>query len=202
MLNTDPKSALKRSFVLDPPAARPTGLGTGKLVDIDTCAADLKAKISGVVEDVVTNERGDSWIIVQASRIYDVIAFLRDDPKYRCQVLQVISAVDYLQVGEVAEGAQPISPRIEVVYVVMSMEHKHQFMIKVKLPRDNPKLPSICGLFRVANFQERECFDLLGVVFEGHPDLRRVLLPDDWIGYPLRKDYVFPEEYNGMKVPL
>ena len=71
-------------------------------------------------------------------------------------------------------------------------------MLKVDLPRDNPRVPTLAGVWKVANWQEREVFDLLGVIFEGHSDLRRIMLPEDWVGYPLRKDYVEEEEYHGI----
>ena len=71
-------------------------------------------------------------------------------------------------------------------------------MLKVDLPRDNPHVSTMEGVWKVANWLEREVFDLFGVIFEGHSDLRRILLPEDWVGYPLRKDYVEQEEYDGI----
>jgi len=71
----------------------------------------------------------------------------------------------------------------------------------VRVPKDNPHVPSVESVWKTANWHEREAYDLIGVVFDGHPDLRRILLPDDWEGHPLRKDYKVPEFYNGMKVP-
>ena len=98
-----------------------------------------------------------------------------------------MSGVDYLK-----------DNKIQVVLHLYSYTHRHQIVAKVDVPRDNPTMPSVEGLWKAANWQEREIYDLLGVVFTGHPDLRRLLMPEDWIGHPLRKDFVEPEEYHGI----
>lgn len=79
-----------------------------------------------------------------------------------------------------------------------SMRHRHEFAVKVYVDRDEPRVPSVMDLWPAANWHEREAYDLFGIVFEGHSDLRRILLPEDWDGHPLRKDYVFPREYHGI----
>jgi NADH-quinone oxidoreductase subunit C len=76
--------------------------------------------------------------------------------------------------------------------------HRHALTVKVGVARDDPRLATVATVWRTAIWQEREIFDLLGVVFAGHPDLRRILLPEDWVGHPLRKDYVEPTEYHGI----
>jgi NADH-quinone oxidoreductase subunit C len=80
-------------------------------------------------------------------------------------------------------------PRFEVVVNVLALDPPHRLIVRVGVPADDPKVPSITGVYPGANFYEREAFDLFGIQFEGHPDLTRILLPDDWEGYPLRKDY-------------
>jgi NADH-quinone oxidoreductase subunit C len=85
-----------------------------------------------------------------------------------------------------------------VVYHLFSYTHNQQIVLKVDLPRDNPKIPTVEGVWKVANWFEREVYDLFGVIFDGHSDLRRIMLPEDWTGYPLRKDYVEQEEYDGI----
>jgi NADH-quinone oxidoreductase subunit C len=80
------------------------------------------------------------------------------------------------------------------------MKLRHKFVLKVELPRDNPKIGTVEGVWAIANWHEREAFDMFGIRFEGHSDLRRILCPDDWEGYPLRKDYEQPETYRGMPV--
>ncbi len=87
---------------------------------------------------------------------------------------------------------------IEVVYHLFSYRHRHAVVVKAAASRDAPTLPTVSTVWRAAIWQEREIFDLLGVVFTGHPDLRRILLPEDWVGHPLRKDYVEPTEYHGI----
>ena len=87
---------------------------------------------------------------------------------------------------------------IEVIYHLHSQTHDRKLALKVKLDRADPRVPTVEPVWRMADWYERECYDLLGVVFEGHPDLRRILLPFDWEGHPLRKDYVAPETYRGI----
>ncbi len=88
------------------------------------------------------------------------------------------------------------------MYHVSSFTHRHIVAIKVAVDREAPKVPTASDLFRAANWYERECYEMTGVEFTNHPHLENLLLPSDWVGHPLRRDYVFPEEYNGMKVPL
>lgn len=178
---------------------------------LDATAAALTAALgSGAKVSVGKVEKGDSFIDVAPAKILDALRFLRDDPKFLYTSLSVIAVADYLPADPAApaEGAAPAAPspykkgHIAVVYVLFSYAHKNQITVKALVDRENAKLPSVTPLFRAANWYERECHDMMGVEFEGHPHLARILLPSDWVGYPLRKDYVFPEEYNGMKVPL
>lgn len=101
--------------------------------------------------------------------------------------LLCISGVDY-----VAED------KLCAVYDLRSMKHRHEFAVKVYTDRGAPSIPSVADLWPAADWHEREIFDLFGIDFPGHPDLRRILLPEDWVGHPLRKDYVFPREYHGI----
>ena len=88
--------------------------------------------------------------------------------------------------------------RLESVYHFLSYQHDHEAVIKIKLDRENPRVASVMDLWPAADWHEREAYDLVGIVYEGHQDLRRILLPDDWEGHPLRKDYKQPEEYHGI----
>jgi len=192
-----------RTYHSNPVAPVPQVVGSAVPKSIDDVADALKQKVGGDVVVAVEKEHiGTPFVVVSSSRIVDVLKFLRDDERFYCTNLNVVSAVDYPAKIEGVETQLKSFDCIEVVYVVQSYVHKHHVMVKVKLDRSAPKIPSVTGLFRSANWYERECYDMLGIHFEGHPNHKRILLPPDWVGHPLRRDYEFPEEYNGMKVPL
>jgi NADH-quinone oxidoreductase subunit C len=128
---------------------------------------------------------------VDAGSIVDVAAFCKSDPDLWFDNLMCLSAVDY---------PKETPPRMEVVYHLYSYKHDHTFALKVFLPRENPAVATVEGVWPVANWHEREAYDMFGIAFAGHSDLRRILLPDDWVGHPLRKDWVDPDFYNGMHV--
>jgi NADH-quinone oxidoreductase subunit C len=127
------------------------------------------------------------WSAIEPSALLDVCRFLRSDEALQMDHLELLGGVDY-------------KDRIEVVYVLYSMKHRHRYTLKCRLSRENPIVPTVESVWGVANWHERETFDMLGVVFEGHSDLRRILCPDDWEGYPLRKDYEPPKIYREMPV--
>lgn len=131
------------------------------------------------------------WALVLPEAIAEVAAFCREDPELLFDDLMCLSAVDYPK-------EQP--PRLEVVYHLFSYHLRHRFVLKVHLPRQEPHVPTVERVWPAANFHEREAFDLFGIVFDSHSDLRRILLPDDWEGHPLRKDWVDPDFYNGLRV--
>jgi NADH-quinone oxidoreductase subunit C len=136
-------------------------------------------------------EAPQSWTSVVPEAMAEVAAFCKADPDLLLDNLLCLSAVDY---------PKETPPRLEVVYHLFSYTHRHTHVLKAALPREDPRVPTVEGVWGVANWHEREAYDLLGVVFEGHTDLRRILLPDDWEGHPLRKDWVDPDFYNGMHV--
>jgi len=134
------------------------------------------------------NEKAlDPYIVVKPDAVVEVCRFLKEDPALAFDCLSNMSGVDYLKEN-----------KIQVVSHLYSYPHRHKIVVKVDVPRENPTMPSVEGIWKAANWQEREIYDLLGVVFTGHPDLRRLLMPEDWVGYPLRKDFVEPEEYHGI----
>ena len=135
----------------------------------------------------------DPSILVVADSIAEISSFLKGNEELAFDTLMCLSAVDY-------KGLKGETDRIEVVYHLFSMKHRHRIVLKVQLPREEPALPSVEQVWDIANWHEREAFDMFGVEFRGHSDLRRILCPDDWVGYPLRKDYVQPETYRGMPV--
>lgn len=185
------------------PAAVPQPTAPGKDVSqrtIDEIAEKIKSACgSDSVLSVHKEHKGDPFILLSTQKMHAAIEFLRDDQDLAYISPSVISATDYLPV-KTAETSVP--GRIEVLYVLFSFKNKHQLSVKVHLDRDKPEVDTTADLFRAASWYERECYDMLGINFKNHPYLKRILLPQDWVGHPLRKDYVFPQEYNGMKVPL
>jgi NADH-quinone oxidoreductase subunit C len=131
------------------------------------------------------------WAVVAPEAIAEVAAFAKSDPALAFDNLMCLSAVDYPKENP---------PRLELVYHLLSYTHSHTFVLKVHLPRDEARVATVERTWPVANWHEREAYDLFGITFEGHSDLRRILLPDDWVGHPLRKDWVDPDFYNGMHV--
>ncbi|MDQ7827752.1 MAG: NADH-quinone oxidoreductase subunit C [Armatimonadota bacterium] len=119
---------------------------------------------------------------VPAQDLLAVCRFLRDDPAFRMDYLSWVTGVDWPQRGE-----------LEVVYHLFSFTHGHELLLKVRVPRDAARVPSVTPIWDGANWHEREAYDLLGIVFEGHPDLRRIMMTEDWVGHPLRKDYVYED---------
>jgi len=127
----------------------------------------------------VAEFRGELTVEVPAAHIRDAVDFLRADPDLKFTFLSDITGVDRF----------PIEPRFEVNYHLLSMEGRERVRLKVRVGTSSPVVPSITSVWPTANWHEREIFDLFGVRFEGHPDLRRLLMPENWEGHPLRKDY-------------
>lgn len=134
-------------------------------------------------------------LIVDKNRIEELCLFLRDDSELYFDYLHCLSGVDY------AADQQELA----VVYHLNSIPYKHSIVLKVMLSLDRastvlPRCPSVSNVWRTADWHEREAFDLYGIQFINHPDLRRILCPDDWEGFPLRKDYKEAEMYKGLKI--
>ena len=148
----------------------------------------------------------DPWVTVDPTQLVEIGTFLRDEPRLRFDLLNCISVVDYLETDPKKVAKAGFEPHLEVVYHLSSFAQRHRFVVKIMLPRwkdgvagQLPEVPSVSGVWATADWHERECFDLGGVTFTGHPDLRRILLAEDWEGYPLRKDYEFPLEYHDIR---
>lgn len=129
----------------------------------------------------------DPFAIVKRERIVEVCRFLKTEPGLELDFLEDLTAVDW-----------PKRNVIEVVYHLLSYTHRHSIVLKVELDRASPSVASVEGVWKTANWFEREVYDLFGVDFTGHPDLRRIMLPDDWIGHPLRKDYQEAGGWHGI----
>ncbi len=148
----------------------------------------------------------DPWVEVSPDGIVEVCKYLRDDAELRFNLLNCISGVDYFMADPKKAAKAGWEPHFEVVYHLSSTIKKHTIVLKVMLPRwrddvegELPEVPSVAGVWNTANWHEREVYDLCGVKFTGHPNLRRILCPEDWVGYPLRKDYEMPLEYHGIR---
>jgi len=134
-------------------------------------------------------------LLIAPDQIIDVCLELRNNPKTYFDFLSCLTGVDY--------GVE--AGRFGVVYHLASIPYQLQLTLKISLAYDRaeggePVFKSISSVYRTADWHEREAYDLVGIFFEGHPDLRRILLPDDWEGYPLRKDYQTAEYYKGIKI--
>ncbi|MGH7831852.1 MAG: NADH-quinone oxidoreductase subunit C [Candidatus Binatia bacterium] len=145
-------------------------------------ARQFPGKVSDFREDVF-----DPCLQVHASAIVEACRYLRDQPELQFEVPSDLTAVDL-----------PKDNKIQIVYHLYSYSRRHQIVLKVDLPREEPRVATMEGVWKAANWMEREVFDLFGVMFDGHSDLRRIMLPEDWVGHPLRKDYVEQEEYDGI----
>ena len=151
-------------------------------------------------------ENIDPWIEVIPDGLVEVCTHLKNEPSLAFDYLNCISGVDYLHTDETKAAKVDWQPHVEVVYHLFSMKHKHSLVLKVILPRwkddqpgQLPKLPSVAHVWSTADWHEREVYDLMGVFFTDHPNLRRILCPEDWVGHPLRKDYEMPLEYHGIR---
>jgi NADH-quinone oxidoreductase subunit C len=130
---------------------------------------------------------GQPWILAKADILPALCKMLRDDPAYRFDVLMCLTGLHY-----------NVEQELGVVYSLDSTELRHKLNLKVRVPEADPRVPSVEKIWKTANWHEREAYDLVGINFENHPDLRRILTPDDWEGHALRKDYVQQEFYQGI----
>jgi NADH-quinone oxidoreductase subunit C len=149
---------------------------------------NLKAKFGDAIGEAKLDAL-QPWITVSEKRTKEICLFLRDEPGFGFDYLSCLSGVDY------PDG------KLGVIYHLFSMKHKHKIVLKALCTRENSHVQSVSAVWGTANWHEREAYDMYGIVFDEHPDLRRILCGDDYPGYPLRKDFKVPEFYNGMKVP-
>jgi NADH-quinone oxidoreductase subunit C len=139
----------------------------------------LRARFPGVAFERQAGEAvRDFTLFLPAEHLVAVCTTLRDEPECAFTMLSWMGGVDYL----------PRVPRFECVYSLLSVTHAARFTLKVRIPEEQPRVPSVSGVWPTANWHERETYDFYGISFTGHPDLTRILLPDDWVGWPLRKD--------------
>lgn len=151
-------------------------------------------------------EASDPWIVVDADSIVEVGTFLRDDERLKFDHLNDLCGSDYLEPDAKKAAKFGHDPHVEVVYQLSSIELHHRLKLKVILPRwkddvegQLPEVPTVSTVWGIADWHEREAYDLVGIFFIDHPNLRRILCPEDWEGHALRKDYDFPLEYHGVR---
>lgn len=129
-------------------------------------------------------ELGEVTVVVNPSQLIDVCQDLRDDAEFACEILIDACGVDYSEYGGNWQG-----PRFAVVYQLLSVQHNHRIRVRVFVDGEPPIVPSVIDIWNSVNWFEREAFDLYGIVFEGHPDLRRILTDYGFVGHPFRKDF-------------
>jgi NADH-quinone oxidoreductase subunit C len=162
----------------------------------DAATDSLEGAVPGLAELVerVVVDRGELTLHVSTAGLLEIAAALRNDPALKFELLSCVSGVDYL-------GTER---RLHVVYHFTSMTYRRRLRVEVAVTVEHPHVPSLVALYPTADWHERECWDLFGVVFDGHPALTRIQMPDDWDGHPQRKDYPLggiPIEYKGATVP-
>lgn len=145
---------------------------------IEKTIAAIRAKFPAAIQEVI-EFRGEVTAIIGKDSLVEVCQLLRDDPDLNYNFLADLAAVDYY----------PDEPRFAVSYMPYAMATNARLRLKVLIPSDNPELPSVQSVWANANWHEREAYDMMGIRFIGHPDLRRILMPHDWVGHPHRRDY-------------
>ncbi len=147
----------------------------------------LRSEVGEKVIDLTDNV--DPFIRVRPDAVAEVAALLAGQDAMAFESLMCLSGVDY-------------DDHLTVVYHLFSTRHRHKVVLKVEVEREDPHVPTVERVWRVANWHEREAYDMYGIVFDGHSNLRRILCPDDWEGFPLRRDYEVQEYYRGIKVEV
>ncbi|MEV7228986.1 MULTISPECIES: NADH-quinone oxidoreductase subunit C [Polymorphospora] len=175
--------------IIDSP--RPYG---GYFDEVRDALEEAYPGFADAIEKVVV-DRNELTLHVRPERIVEVCQVMRDDEALRFELLSSLSGVDYLGSDE---------RRLHVVYQLTSMTYRRIVRLEVAVTAEHPHVPSVCSVYPTANWQEREAYDMFGVLFDGHPGLTRILMPDDWEGHPQRKDYPLggvPVEYKGAEIP-
>ncbi len=165
-------------------------------VGLELIAQRVRASVGDEAVTGTIYYRGRATLDVAPQSVRDVIAYLRDEDEEPWERLMSLHGVDYL----------PAEPRLGVHYELLSMERADRLDVRTRVAVDDPRLPTVVDLHPTADFQEREVFDMFGVVFEGHPDMRRILMPEDYEGYPQRRDFPMGGEpviytFNEPKLP-
>ncbi|MHA6805937.1 NADH-quinone oxidoreductase subunit C [Salinifilum ghardaiensis] len=178
-----------------PPAPRPFGGWFDEVADALIAALEDDGVPVGEAIRQITVDRGEITFYVGRDRLAAVCRKFRDDPALRFELCSSMSAVDY---------GEEVPERFHSVYHLTSMTYRRRVRVEVAVDAEDPHVPSVVEVYPTADFQEREAWDMFGIVYDGHPGLTRILMPDDWDGHPQRKDYPLggiPVEYKGAEVP-
>ncbi|MGA0221529.1 MAG: NADH-quinone oxidoreductase subunit C [Candidatus Nanopelagicales bacterium] len=182
-------------IVLPAPPERPYGGWFDELADeIELALTDRNLPVSSVIDKVVV-DRDEITFFVLAEHIVDFARMLRDEPGLRFEMCLGVNGVHYPE----DKGRE-----LHAVYPFLSITHNRRIRVEVTAPDANPHIPSIVGIYPSNDWHERETWDFFGIVFDGHPGLTRIEMPDDWAGHPQRKDYPLggiPVEYKGATIP-
>jgi len=179
---------------LPAPARRPYGGWFDELTDeLLAAMAERGVPVSAIQQ--VTVDRGEITYYLRREHLVALCRTLRDDPALRFELCSSVSGVDY--------GTE-VAQRLHAVYHLTSMTYRRRIRLEVAVDVDDAHLPSVVAVYPTADWHEREAWDMFGIVFDGHPALTRILMPDDWDGHPQRKDYPLggiPVEYKGAEIP-
>ncbi len=187
-------SGLQREPWVELPAERPYG---GYFDEVMDAFAEAYPEYQAAIEKV-TMHRGELTVHLRREHVARVCQVFRDDPALRFELLSSVHGVDYLA----RDGAD--GPRLHAVYQLTSMTFRRRIRLEVGVTTADPHIPSVTAVYPTADWQEREAWDLHGIIFDGHPALTRIMMPDDWDGHPQRKDYPLggvPVDYKGATIP-
>lgn len=172
-------------------------------------AAEIATRLESKFGPMITAKNLEAMnptVEIDRSVIAQAALFCRDDASLALDYLRDLTVVDWLIPDEKKAKKLNVEPHLQVIYQLFSFKHKHDVTLKVKLERWKngatnvlPEIASVAHVWKVAEWHEREAYDLMGVRFTGHPRLTRILCAEDWVGHPLRKDYEFPLEYHGVR---
>jgi NADH-quinone oxidoreductase subunit C len=192
--DTSGYGGLRLPAYVPPPAQRPYGDGFDELTDELLAAMDERGVSPAAIQQV-TVDRGEITYYVRREHLVALCRTLRDDPALRFELCSSVSGVDY---------GPEVAQRLHSVYHLMSMTYRRRIRLEVAVDVDDAHVPSVVEVYPTADWHERETWDMYGIVYDGHPALTRILMPDDWDGFPQRKDYPLggiPVEYKGAEIP-
>lgn len=181
---------LTRRVAQAPTAERPYGSYFDEIVDV---IADSYPQLNSAILRVEI-QCGELTLHIRPEKVREFCQVLRDDPALRFELCSSVSGVDYVERPD----------RLHAVYHLTSMTYRRRIRLEVAVSADDPHIPSVTSIYPTADWQERETYDMYGIIFDDHPALTRILMPDDWDGYPQRRDYPLggvPVEYKGATVP-